>query len=310
MGIKVYGSNYLIDYNKLTNLGYNGIDFGGNNVKVDHNYIDGYAYVKDDCGAIYTSSFNTLYTGREITNNVILNGNLVPSGSGDPWLQAAAKGIYLDQHNTDILVQYNTISHSFSGIAVQNGHEIDILENTIYDCIESLTIYHTNAWPDDQLRNLNIQRNKFVNKDEHYQTTDGTFDYTLSTLGINAESIDGETDLKQYGVSDYNYYVKPLTTSTKRYVMRTTVSWKGVPVDSNDGWKSFSEWKSWSGNDANSRESPKPILSTSDLRFEYNPTNSSKTISLDANYINVEGTAYSGSVTLQPYSSIVFIRDN
>jgi parallel beta-helix repeat protein len=45
------------------------------------------------------------------------------------------------------------------------------------------------------------------------------------------------------------------------------------------------------------------------VRFEYNATKSSKTISLDAKYIDVKGNSYSGSVTLKPYTSIILIKD-
>ena len=45
------------------------------------------------------------------------------------------------------------------------------------------------------------------------------------------------------------------------------------------------------------------------LRFEYNPTNISKTISLDANYRGLDSTVYSGSFTLAPYTSKILIKD-
>ena len=44
------------------------------------------------------------------------------------------------------------------------------------------------------------------------------------------------------------------------------------------------------------------------LRFEYNATNAVKTISLNAKYISVDSTVYNGSVTLQPYTSVVLIK--
>lgn len=43
------------------------------------------------------------------------------------------------------------------------------------------------------------------------------------------------------------------------------------------------------------------------LRFEYNPTASSKTVSLGAEYTSVEGTVYNGSITLAPYTSKILI---
>ena len=44
------------------------------------------------------------------------------------------------------------------------------------------------------------------------------------------------------------------------------------------------------------------------IRFEYNATELSKTISLSSNYIDVKGNPYSGSVTLQPFSSIILMQ--
>jgi hypothetical protein len=47
------------------------------------------------------------------------------------------------------------------------------------------------------------------------------------------------------------------------------------------------------------------------LRFEYNPTKVAKTVTLDANasYTGVDGKVYSGSVTLQPYTSLILVKD-
>jgi parallel beta-helix repeat protein len=44
------------------------------------------------------------------------------------------------------------------------------------------------------------------------------------------------------------------------------------------------------------------------IRFEYNPSASSRTVNLDGSYVDVKNKAYSNSVTLQPYSSIVLLR--
>lgn len=44
------------------------------------------------------------------------------------------------------------------------------------------------------------------------------------------------------------------------------------------------------------------------IRFEYNNTNSSKTINLDANYLDVKGNKYANNLVLSPYSSVVLMR--
>ena len=44
------------------------------------------------------------------------------------------------------------------------------------------------------------------------------------------------------------------------------------------------------------------------IRFEYNATGTARTVSLDAEYVDVKNTLYAYSVTLAPYSSAVLIR--
>ena len=45
------------------------------------------------------------------------------------------------------------------------------------------------------------------------------------------------------------------------------------------------------------------------IRFEYNATKVAKTISLGGSYTAANGTVYSSSVTLQPFTSIILIKD-
>jgi parallel beta-helix repeat protein len=44
------------------------------------------------------------------------------------------------------------------------------------------------------------------------------------------------------------------------------------------------------------------------VRFEYNPSNKAKTITLDANYIGLDSTLYSGSISLAPYTSVILMK--
>jgi len=46
------------------------------------------------------------------------------------------------------------------------------------------------------------------------------------------------------------------------------------------------------------------------VRFEYNPTNNTKTIALDASYVDVGNNVYSGNISLAPYSSIILIKQS
>ena len=45
------------------------------------------------------------------------------------------------------------------------------------------------------------------------------------------------------------------------------------------------------------------------LRFEYNDTKITKTVNLDAKYTGVDGQLYEGSLTLEPFTSIILVKD-
>jgi uncharacterized repeat protein (TIGR02543 family) len=47
----------------------------------------------------------------------------------------------------------------------------------------------------------------------------------------------------------------------------------------------------------------------SQLRFEYNDTKLAKTVSLDGRYTAVDGTVYTTSLTLQPFTSVILVKD-
>lgn len=45
------------------------------------------------------------------------------------------------------------------------------------------------------------------------------------------------------------------------------------------------------------------------IRFEYNDTRNTKAVSLDAAYYGVDGVRYTGTITLQPFSSLILVKD-
>jgi len=71
--------------------------------------------------------------------------------------------------------------------------------------------------------------------------------------------------------------------------------------------QTVAQWQSWTGQDMHSKPSPKAVSSIGSLRFEYNASSSSKTVSLGANYIDIKGVSIPGSVTIAPWSSVVLL---
>ena len=49
---------------------------------------------------------------------------------------------------------------------------------------------------------------------------------------------------------------------------------------------------------------------TKQVKFEYNDTNKTINIPLDGNYISVDGKEYSGSIQLQPFTSMILVSNN
>ncbi len=133
-----------------------------------------------------------------------------------------------------------------------------------------------------------MRNNIFVTK----ESTQHTLYYTTGS---------GNEGVRSLGSVDYNYYARPID-DTKSFRNQIYL-WNGPTT-----YRTLAEWQSYSGLDSNSKKSPKSISSTGDLRFEYNPTSSSKTVSLSSSYVDIKGTAYSGSLTLQPYSSVTLIK--
>src|SRR5690606_9364728 len=96
-----------------------------------------------------------------------------------------------------------------------------------------------------------------------------------------------------------NYYVKPIDENKSIF----------TNIGGTYNYRTLQNWKSWSGKDGNSKNSPKSITDLNDLRFEYNASTNSKTVSLDAKYIDAKGNLYDGSITLAPYASAVLIKN-
>jgi uncharacterized repeat protein (TIGR02059 family) len=293
-GIYASGDNGIIQYNTVENTGYVGIDFFGNNTTVAYNFVNNFNLVKNDGGGIYTyTGTKTPRYGQKVTNNIILNG--IGYGKGIPDNEVHASGIYTDDRSRSILIADNTIANcNSSGIFIHNAHEIEITGNTLYnngsarlDYGSQILFVHDSYSPDDPIRNLKINNNVF-------------FARTKAQSVICFMTMD--SDIPRFGTADNNYYAKPIDNT---YIART---W-------NAGWwstatmRSLSNWQSFTGQDKNSRIAPISVDNENKIKFEYNATSSNKVISLDGSYIDVKGTKYSGSITLQPYSSVVLMVD-
>ena len=292
--IKLHGSNHIVEYNRIKDVGYNGIDFGGHNVKVRYNFIDGFGSVKDDVGGIYTTCFTTLWVGREIENNIVLNG--WGALGGRPGTEYSTTGIYADQREANLTISGNTVYNVSQGIFLHNAHECQVFGNTVYDAKNgALWVQHDNAYPSDNTRNLEIKNNKFL--------TVGPWSATANAHAYVFFSVDGLSDNYLFGTADNNILCRFFGETTAPYYLIKLMgaNWVG-------SFYSLNQWKLNSGQDQNSTGNlGGSVSSASELHFIYNPLKVNNTFTLSAAMKDVAGVSYSGTITLAPFTSLVLI---
>jgi parallel beta-helix repeat protein len=295
--VSLYGKGTVMENCEVDSSGYVAIRLYADNSEIKNNLINTFCFVKDDAGGIYTwnNSSPTVWSHRKITGNIILNG--IGANAGTNSTVGNAYGIYLDDKSNHVEVYNNTVARmNAAGLYLHNAHEITAKGNLFYDNNNQIKMAHDNKVSNSPIRNLVITNNTAVAK-----TTDQLVLLSRST----------SNDISSYGTIDYNYYCRPIleplniaTTSSKNAL--------GSIINYLDGssskYFSLDEWKSATGKDAHSKKTAVTISDPSQIRFEYNAKASSVTVSLgSATYYTVDGTRYTNSVTLAPYSSIIIL---
>ncbi len=227
----------LIEYNRVINTGYIGIQVGGDNAKIKNNYIDNFGYVKDDGGGIYTSNgLNKTNKGRVISGNIIMNGIGAPLGTDSD--KSSMQGIYMDDNTNGVEIIGNTVSNCNLGIQLHNSRNVVVSENTLYNNLSSqLYMKHDNLG--DPLTGHTITNNIFFSK-------------YLSQLASSVTSI--ANDLANIGKLDSNYYARPIDDGTTIYTAYTNSG--GAQTS---GIYDLNGWKSLYNFDNKSKSSAKQI---------------------------------------------------
>lgn len=290
IGIYTTSSNNLIAYNKVTNSGYIGIYFGGDSTTIQNNFVDSFCSVKDDGGGIYTYiGAGGRRVGRKIIGNIVINGFGAPAGT-DNQKQMEATGIYLDDNTSDVEIRDNTIANcNNQGIFIQNTRSVIVVNNTFFDNHVQLGMAQR---PNKLTRDNTITQNIFFSK--------------LPTQMVSSFQSAAD-DVDQFGKFDSNYYVKPVNNSL--FVYNTRVN-KGAGNDNSTS--EIQGWRTKYGKD----ETPKAMAAAAaipfnpnySVRFEYNPTKTNKTVTLDGAYTDLKNNKFNNSIVLPPYSSAVLIK--
>ena len=272
----------LIQYNTIDHSGYNGMMVTSRHGEVRNNFINNSLLNRGDGGGIYTAGSH---------ENLIIDGNIICNsfGSKDATTVAynAGEGIYLDINSSHTTVSNNTVFGCFNrGIFINEGaNNNTITNNTSYNngvtqfAIQNLTLI-------SGVTDNAVTDNKWVAK----KTTQlcAKFQSHLNDINLFMNTSNG------------NCYARPISDDGIK------ISYYQPSLSG--GLGTFDQWKTFSGVDGSSVESPFPVVSEDELLLVYNPTKSDSIVSLPNKYKDFSG-APQYSVTLQPYTSKVLFRD-
>jgi parallel beta-helix repeat protein len=287
-GLAIYGPDGItVTNNKIINTSYIGIYFNGNNNLIKNNFIDTFSTVLDDGAGIYTygGSSNITYYNRKVIGNIVLHG--IGAGAGT-YSQYAnynpAEGIYLDANATNVEISNNTVAHCDAGVYIHCARGTILRQNIFYNNYVQLLFQRD--WTGNAITGGVYMQNQAFSK-------------SSSQLVLSLKS--PENDFTSFGLFDSNYYCRPFNeegmTSTNWFGTKTTLY-------------NLAGWQSTYNKDPHTKKTPVTISDTTDIVFEYNASTFPKTIKLNGSYVGLNGTAYSGSIKLDPYSSIILLRKN
>lgn len=174
--IIIEGNNQEVLENKITNTGYIGILFQGDNVLIKNNVIDNFASILDDGGGIYTYNgcssepqgrYGIKHSNRIIEKNIVLNG--IGAAHGTPYPNYwAASGIYLDDYSIEVSVKSNTVANcALAGLFlhnIKNTKVVEYTDNTFYNNGAQIQL-QGNGYCNDTLKNNLFKNNIFFSKD-------------------------------------------------------------------------------------------------------------------------------------------------
>lgn len=302
--LQYVNSNSVVQNNVIQNTGFLGVHFIGDNTVVRNNYIDSFSLVKSDGGGIYT--YGASGANRSVVGNIVSNGIGDRNGIGDPDpnnpYAGLVHGIYMDGNSTNVTVENNTCFNNVcSGMFLGSSSNMNVRNNLLYNNTRAQLKL---ADSKDPFSKITIKNNILVGRDS-------------AQLIVDAEAL--MHGLYNFGSIDSNYYCRPLyepqgLDSIFGYPHVPTYynyPGGGIVQATNRNFYSLDAWQALVGKfgwEQHTQKSPVNIDNIDKLRFEYNPTQSAKVVTLDAAYVDARGQRYSNTLTLAPYTAVVLIQ--
>jgi hypothetical protein len=300
-GIISMGDNGIVSLNSVVSAGYVGIRWDGRSTQILNNLVNTTNYIKDDGGGIYSypqqdgTAYTTRYAGyqRKVANNIVLNSVGAVAGGEPSSTYSQGEGIYADGLSPNIDFINNTIYKAKLGLFINGGHEILAKGNTVYDTERGINFM---AIPD---QNNVQQRAHDVSLQDNILVARDSSSYTEYPMYLELKASTLATWMGGF-LANNNVYARVRASNDPKLI------WLDVNSGS-DIYKSLAEWKSFSGQDANSTESPVALTTSTNLLFDY-ATFTDKPINLSAGYVNMKGIVQPCTLTVPAWSSVIMIK--
>ena len=265
----------VISYNTIDSVGYNGINGGATGSLITRNTITNFCIFMDDGGAIYTQEASG--TNKRITENFIRGGGAL-AAQGTPDGGNQAMGIYSDASNAFTEIAGNAVSGCGFGIYIDDSHDMNVHDNTLYNNETGFAVEYLGHNP---ITGFKSKKNTIL------QIQPGSHCFAPQNQAAGPS-------IGTWGIIDSNRYCRPLDDT------RTIYTWSG---SGNGQELTVDQWKPVYGYDAHSRKSPKAATASTQIRYETNPSDQPRTVSLGATYISTDSVFYAGTIVLQPWTA-------
>ena len=285
------GTNVYITNCRVTNSGYVGIKWYGNNTFIKYNLVDTYCKVRDDGAGIYTSEIQDtlLYQkrfNRNVVSNIVVNGIGQGFGTSNANNESAVNGIYVDDGSADVLIDSNTCAYiPVAGVHGNNNRRITVTNNTIFNTKYS---FSTQRFSFGQtVTGMRVTKNIFY-----------PYRFQYRNLSIDKPNMTTVAAIQNLGTLDSNYYSLRADTDTSIRAVTTLSSGLGY-IEQN---LPFSYLTGTIGIEKKSINIP------NGGKLEYNASNSPKVITFSGlSKKDVLGNVYDNSVIIPAWSSKILI---
>lgn len=242
-GIFGNGNGVLISHNTVRRTGYAGISATRDAVEISYNVVDSATLVLDDVGGVYHSDAPIYGAVWKVIYNTITNCMGTSSGTGNPLAPGEGMGVYDDEAGNNGIIDHNNISGTgLHAIFLHDVQNIIVTYNKCFNAhIYSFFASHDALQPTIPIRDITHLYNTYVSTSSRTsRDVDPNALFALAT--DNADF----NDILQFGVSDYNTYIKPFSVNVNDFI-KTTINTE------TDSSYTLAAWQARSGQDLHSK---------------------------------------------------------